>query len=251
MPVPEHSAAERAWVGVDLGTQSVRALAVDDRGRTLAAASRTLRSHRDGRRHEQDPQSWWDQVADALREVCAGLGGVPVAGVATCATSGTILLADAGGRPLTPGVMYDDGRAPKEVLDRVSEAGQQTWSRLGYRMQATWALPKLVQVVSELGPLPRGARLMHQGDVIAERLVGDHVATDSSQALKSGLDLETLRWPVEVFEELGLPVTLLPEAVLPGATLGVVCAAAAELTGLAVGTPVVAGLTDGRRAGPR
>lgn len=240
----EPRGAGPAWVGIDLGTQSVRVLAVDDDGRTLAAASRRLSSHREGRRHEQDPESWWSSVADALAEVCAALAG-PVGGVATCSTSGTLLLADRSGRPLTPGVMYDDGRA-QGAVDRVAEAGRDVWDRLGYRMQASWALPKLVHLLTEVGgSLPRGARVLHQGDVIAERLVGSPVATDSSQALKTGVDLETLQWPAEVLDRLGVSGALLPEVVLPGTVLGTVCPAAAERTGLPVGTAVVAGMTDG------
>ena len=51
--------ASSVWIGVDLGTQSVRAMAVTDGGELLGAASRPLTSHRDGPRHEQDPEQWW------------------------------------------------------------------------------------------------------------------------------------------------------------------------------------------------
>ena len=40
--------AEAVWVGIDLGTQSVRAVAVDATGTLLAAAARPLTSRRDG-----------------------------------------------------------------------------------------------------------------------------------------------------------------------------------------------------------
>jgi D-ribulokinase len=40
--------AEPIWVGVDLGTQSVRAVAVGATGTLLSAAARPLRSGRDG-----------------------------------------------------------------------------------------------------------------------------------------------------------------------------------------------------------
>lgn len=77
------------------------------------------------------------------------------------------------------------------------------------------------------------------------QLTGTATATDSSQALKTGLDLLTLQWPTEVFDGLGLDSALLPPAVLPGTVLGVVSAAAAAVTGLPAGTPVKAGMTDG------
>ncbi|MFD0470696.1 FGGY-family carbohydrate kinase [Nonomuraea thailandensis] len=92
---------------------------------------------------------------------------------------------------------------------------------------------------------PAGARLAHQNDFVNRRLTGHAVATDLSNALKTGVDLIAERWPLDVLDALGVPGAMLPEVVRPGTTLGVVCAAAAEETGLPAGTPVIAGTTDG------
>ena len=45
--------SDAIWVGIDLGTQSVRAVAVDPTGEILSAAARPLTSHRDGDRHAE------------------------------------------------------------------------------------------------------------------------------------------------------------------------------------------------------
>ena len=119
-----------AWVGIDLGTQSVRALAVSHAGEVLGAGTSALSSHRDGVRHEQDPASWWTAARQACRAALSGLSGMTVGGVSVDATSGTVLLVDAvDGRPLTPGLMYDDTRATA-FTDRVNEAGEQVWEGL-------------------------------------------------------------------------------------------------------------------------
>jgi D-ribulokinase len=229
------------WVGVDLGTQSVRALAVDGAGNTVAAAKRPLRGTRSGTRHEQDPAAWWTLTAEALAEL--GLRGREVGGVAICATSGTVLLTDLDGAPRTPGLMYDDARAGRFAAV-AQEAGEALWSRLGYRMQPAWALPKLLWWW-EKGLLTPGTRLAHQPDVVAAALVGHPVASDASHALKTGYDLIEDRWPTDVLSRLDISEDVLPPVVRPGTVLGEVCAAAAEITGLPVGTPVVAGMTDG------
>ncbi|UED87759.1 FGGY-family carbohydrate kinase [Streptomyces profundus] len=235
--------AEPLWIGVDLGTQSVRALAVDGEGRQVAAASRPLTGRRDGPRHEQDPAAWWRLTAEALAELTAALAGRPVGALAVCATSGTVLLTDADGTPRTPGMMYDDTRAGALAAE-AQEAGAVLWSRLGYRMQPAWALPKLLWW-RETGQLTGGARLAHQPDVIAARLVGHPVASDSSHALKTGYDLIAGGWPAAILDALRLDPATLPAVVRPGSTLGTVAAEAAEITGLPVGTPVIAGMTDG------
>lgn len=234
---------EPVWVGVDLGTQSIRVLAVDGAGHTVAGARRTLRGTRKEERHEQDPVSWWDLTASALGEVTAALDGRPVGAVAICATSGTVLLAGPDGEPRTPALMYDDSRA-SGLAFVAQEAGAELWQRLGYRMQPAWALPKLLWW-QENGHLRPGSRLVHQPDFVAARLVGHPVATDASHALKTGYDLIEDRWPTDVLDRLNLDPAVLPPVVRPGSTLGVVGESGAERTGLAPGTPVVAGMTDG------
>jgi D-ribulokinase len=237
--------AEPIWVGVDVGTQSVRTLAVDDGGTRVGGTARPLRDHRDERRHEQDPDDWWTQTADALAELSAGLGARvrDVGAVAVCATSGTVLLVDRDGRPRTPGLMYDDSRAGA-LADAAQEAGAKLWQRLGYRMQPSWALPKLLWW-RDVGLLEPGVRLAHQPDVITAGLVGGPVVSDASHALKTGYDLIGDRWPEDVLARLGIERTVLPEVVRPGTVLGEVGATAAARTGLPAGTPVVAGMTDG------
>lgn len=237
-------ATEPVWVGLDLGTQGVRAVAVTASGTAVATASRPLlRDHRADERHEQDPEEWWQVVCAVLSELVAGLDGAPVQALATSSTSGTVLTCDADGRPLGSALMYDDTRAAGEV-DLVQRAGADRWARLGYRVQPSWALPK-VAWLQRAGALPRGVHVAHQSDSIAARLVGHRVATDTSHALKTGYDPLERTWPLDVLTEVRVDPGCLPEVVLPGEGLGVVCAAASAVTGLPAGTPVRAGMTDG------
>ncbi|MEO7318976.1 MAG: FGGY family carbohydrate kinase [Chthoniobacteraceae bacterium] len=233
-------------LGIDLGTQSVRAMAVSPSGEVLGLGAHPLTSHRDGARHEQEPEEWWTATVAACRAALADLPLENVRGVAVDATSGTVLLVDDGGRALTRGLMYDDTRAVAEVR-RANEAGGAVWRRLGYgRMQAAWGLPKLLWLLREKREVvTRTTRLAHQSDFITRRLAGAAVATDASNALKTGCDLFADDWPHEVFEALGIPAELLPPVVRSGARLGSVGAAAAEATGIPAGAAIVAGMTDG------
>ncbi|MEO5832283.1 MAG: FGGY family carbohydrate kinase, partial [Nakamurella sp.] len=231
------------WVGIDIGTQSVRAVAVSDEGAVVGRGTAPLVSDRSGDRHEQDPESWWTATVHSLRSVTDAVESGRIAAVAVSATSGTIVVTDAAGRPVTPGVMYDDARGAGWV-DRVEERGHEVWSRLGYRMQASWALPTLCALVDE-GRVPTGSRVLHQPDLITARLAGAQLATDSSHALKTGLDLDSLEWPAAVLADLGIDVRCLPAVAGSGAVIGTVGPAAAAATGLPVGCAIVAGMTDG------
>jgi len=238
-----HNQGESIWLGVDLGTQSVRALAVSETGHVFGQSSYPLTSRRDGPRHEQDPEEWWRAVVFAIRVALADLPASSLRGLAVDGTSGTILLVDRSGRTLTPGLMYDDTRAKDEAY-RANEAGTAIWASLGYRMQPSWALPKLLWLLREHRDVMPGARLAHQSDFINCRLAGCEVSSDSSNALKTGYDLIREAWPLEVFDALGVPEQIMPAVVRPGTQLGTVCAEAATLTSIPTGTPIIAGMTD-------
>jgi len=235
---------QRVYLGIDLGTQSVRALAARDDGSLAGVGKAPLASTRDGVRHEQSPELWWRAVVLCCRAVVAELGsGSEIAGLAVDATSGTIVLLDAKLRALTPGLMYDDGRA-REEASLVNTAGAVLWGELSYRMQPSWALPKLLWLKRQ-DAIPRGARLAHQNDFINARLAGRLLAADSSNSLKSGYDLLRGRWPSEVLDQLGIDMDLFPQVIAPGRQIGRVCAEAAEETGLPLHTPIFSGMTDG------
>ncbi len=235
---------ENVCLGIDLGTQSVRAVAVSETGSVLGQSSQPLTGRRDGSRHEQDPEEWWRVTTIACRGTLTKLHSRRISGLAVDGTSGTVLLTNSSGDALTPGLMYDDLRACKEAHS-ISEVGGTIWTALGHHMQPSWALPKLLWLLRENRNSVLGARLTHQADFINRRLVGCEVPSDSSSALKTGYDLIKESWPYEVLEALGVPEEIMPEVVRSGTQIGTVCADAAAATGIPAGTPIIAGMTDG------
>jgi sugar (pentulose or hexulose) kinase len=237
---------EPVWLGADVGTSGVRVLAVDGSGHLLSAGSAPVASaFPEPGRHEQDPADWISALASASRQAVARIPGRPIGAIAICATSGTILVTDDGGRPLGPALMYDDARA--RGTRRTAELVH-AWSgcseRNGYQVQPTWALARLGWLVDHVDSA-RSGRLRHCADHLGSWLVGAPVAADASHALKTGYDLVRDRWPEEELAAVGIPLAMLPDVVRPGTTLGTVGREASEATGLPVGVPVVAGMTDG------
>lgn len=237
--------SDRLFVGIDLGTQSIKVCIVERTGAVLARSSRPLSSTRVGVRHEQNPAAWVQGTNDALASAIGKLDPPDqkrISAVSLCGTSGTITVLDRAGVPLTQGVMYDDARAA-DLVREVAAADPARWEQLGYRIQPSWALPKITQLARE-GLLP-GSHIAHQTDVVAGAITDGPVATDWSSALKSGYDLLELCWPAGAFEQLGIPAEHLPDVVAPGSVIGHSSAGWESSTGLPAGTPIVAGMTDG------
>ena len=234
-----------ATCGIDVGTQGVRAVVVAPTGELLGSGEAGIAGDiRSGVQHTQPADAWWDALVGAVGGAVQTAGPkVEITALALDATSGTVVVEAADGSPRGAGLMYDDSRAAEQAA-RAQSAGSELWTALGYRMQPSWALPKVLWLVDSdvLGP---GDRVVHQADHLLRRLTGHVVATDTSHALKTGVDLRSAAWPEGVFADLGIALSLLPEVVLPGTVLGAVSAGAAEVTGLPVGTTVRAGMTDG------
>jgi D-ribulokinase len=231
------------WIGIDIGTQGVRATVLSEAAEIVGSGAAPLEGRRSEGRHEQSAEAWWTAVRQALGFALSGLRRDTIEALAIAATSGTIVLVDAAGRPMSPGVMYDDTRGAPYV-DAVNAAGAAQWQAMGYaRMQPAWALPKLLSLFREPG-LGGGFRMLHQADYVAERLAGRPVATDTSQALKTGCDLDRLAWPADIFDALGIDRGWLPPLVTPGAIIGQVAPPVAEDLDLPAGVAIMAGMTD-------
>jgi sugar (pentulose or hexulose) kinase len=265
-----------AWLGIDAGTQSLRAALVDADGRLLGSGTAPLAGVRpEPGHHEQDPESWWIALGRATREALAGARDArpAVGAVAICSTSGTLLLSDDSGRVRSPALMYDDRRAGAQA--RLVAAAAASVAELtrrddpdadGRRAHPSSSVGLLLWLLEHddgaaaaraegaagaggaggagQGRHAGGLHLTHCADLLAGRLVGGRVATDWSHALKSGYDPELRAWREELFEALGVPPSVLPEVVAPGAPLGVLTRGGARHTGLTAGTPVLAGMTD-------
>jgi sugar (pentulose or hexulose) kinase len=231
------------WLGLDIGTQGCRAVAIAADGRQLARAQAPLVSVREADRHEQDPAAWVAGACASLAEVTQQASTDEVRGIAICGTSGTMLIADDDLRPLTCGLMYDDARAADRAVS-LANVWADCAARNGYRIQPTWALAKLSWLFESLPEIRQG-RAFFVGDYLGSWLAGAPVAADCSHALKAGYDLVRDCWPEAEFERAGIAADVLPPVVRPGTVVGAVGKAAASMTGLPVGTPIVAGMTDG------
>lgn len=243
------------FLGIDVGTGGVRAMAVTGDGQIAATASVPLDAAvpaAEPGRHEQSPEAWWQAVCRATGRLMAdlersGFESRQLAALAVDGTSGTVVAQGRAGEPLCPAIMYNDSRAAAEGQQLNALAGD-FCRKLGYQFNASFALAKILWLRNhEPDVFDRTERFVHQADFVVGRLVGSTEVSDYSNALKTGYDLVDERWPVWLDQLSGLTERL-PRVEGPGAHVGQVSEAAARDTGLPVGLAVVAGATDGTAA---
>ena len=238
-------------IGLDIGTSSSKAVAVDAGGTVVAArsAAHGTSQPRPGW-FEQDAEAvWWEQPAELLRglqadERVAGsaIGAVGVSGLGPC-----LLVCDAAGSPLRPAILYGiDMRATAEVAElteRLGAAG--ILARAGSALSSQAVGPKLLWLQRhEPDVWARTARWFSASSFLVERLTGEYLLDHHTASQFDPMyDIRAQDWARDWAAELS-PGVPLPRLAWPGEVAGQVTAAASAATGLPPGTPVLAGTVD-------
>jgi ribulose kinase len=137
----------RHVIGIDGGTESLRARVFDTAGRDLGGAASAYETMFPAPgRAEQDPRQWWRAIGEAVRGAvrAAGIPAREVAALCLDTTSATIVVADAAGNPVRPAILWMDVRADDEaasVLHTGDGALRVNGAGLG-PVSAEWMIPK-------------------------------------------------------------------------------------------------------------
>ena len=100
------------FLGIDVGTSGIRAIAIDAHYHICAEVSTSLPAPRQhGNAVEQDPQLWWSGLCVVLNKLVKKIDPNQIKTLCLDGTSGTVLLCNQNGEPVSPGLMYNDARA--------------------------------------------------------------------------------------------------------------------------------------------
>lgn len=233
--------ARPQFIGIDVGTSGVRACLIDADAQVLDSVHTPLPpTLRDDARCEQDPQLWWQALAQVLDELAGRRDLRAVAALSIDATSGTLLACDDHGEPLGPALMYNDRRAQTEATRIAAIAPAESGAHGAHS-----GLAKALWLTAQ--PQTHTTRwLLHQADWLSGRLLGRYGHSDENNALKLGYDPVVRGWP-DWIEQMGINQARLPTVVPPGTDLGVLSATWAQRWQMP-NAHVVAGTTDSTAA---
>lgn len=197
---------------------------------------------------EQDPGDWWQAAIGAVRAVLAESGLAPSA-IASVGLSGQMhgaVLLDAAGEVLRPAIIWADQRTAAECRWLEREVGPARLLELTSNPALTnFTLTKLLWVrTHEPETWSRVRHVLLPKDYVRLKLSGVHAidVADASGTLL--LDVARRQWSDDMLAATGIARQILPEVFESPAVCAQVSAEAAALTGLAVGTPIVAGAGD-------
>jgi xylulokinase len=236
-------------LGLDIGTTSTIGILADTDGAVLALADApvTLHSAHPGWA-EEEPEEWWANACAICRRLLAE-ARLPPSAVKAVGVTGMVpalVLLDADGRPIRRSIQQSDGRTGAEVAEIAREVDAARFlARTGNGVNQQLVAPRLRWLARhEPDAFARIRTVLGSYDFIAGRLTGAP-ALERNWALEAGfLDLGTGMIAPDLVALGGIAPERLPPLRAGEAIIGTVTQAAAAETGLAAGTPVVAGAAD-------
>lgn len=240
----------KSILGMDVGTGGSRVLVLTEDGRVIASATvehAPFASPRTGWA-EQEPDDWWRASRQAIREALSA-SNVEPSSICAIGLSGQMhgaVLVDDAGAVVRPAIIWCDQRTEAECRWLTDTIGAARLLELTSNPALTnFTLTKLLWVrTHEPDAWRRVRRVLLPKDFVRLRLSGEY-ATDVADA--SGtlmLDVAHRRWSQEIVEAAGLDVSMLPRLFESPDICARVSSVAAAETGLAEGTPIVAGAGD-------
>jgi xylulokinase len=197
---------------------------------------------------EQRPEDWADAAILAIRGVLAkaGVSGRNVRGVGLSGQMHGLVMLDRDGAVIRPSLIWCDQRSQPQVDFINGKLGKEkVLEHIANPVLTGFTLPKLLWVRDhEPQNFERMRTMLLPKDYIRYRLTGEFATELSDASGTALLDVVRRRWSFEMMDGLGLDRAILPGVYESIDVSGAVSKQAAQLTGLAAGTPVVGGGGD-------
>jgi xylulokinase len=235
------------YVGVDLGTSSVKLLLMDETGdiKNIAMREYPLYFPKPGW-SEQNPEDWYSAVVDGIKELTKDCDKSQIDGISFSGQMHGLVILDENDNVIRPAILWNDGRTQAECDYLNNEIGREKLSSYVANMALTgFTAPKILWVKNnEPENFAKIKKVMLPKDYIAYKLSGIH-CTDVSDA--SGmilLDVKNKCWSKEMLEICGLKEEQMAKIHESYQIVGDVTEKASKETGLPTSTKVIAGGGD-------
>ncbi len=239
------------YIGIDLGTSSVKLLLMDSDGTILRTVSREypLYFPHPGW-SEQNPEDWLEQSLMGIDELLDGYNKSDVAGISFGGQMHGLVTLDDNDQVIRPAILWNDGRTGKEVAYLNETIGRDKISSYTANIAfAGFTAPKILWMKeNEPEKFAKIAKIMLPKDYLAYMLSGSF-CTDLSDA--SGMllvDVKNRCWSQEMLDLCQINASQLPTLYESYEVVGTLKSAMAKRLGLEESVKVIAGAGDNAAA---
>lgn len=239
------------YIGIDLGTSSVKLLLMKETGEIMKSVSREypLYFPKPGW-SEQKPEDWYAQSIEGLRELTAECEKSQVAGISFGGQMHGLVVLDEKDKVIRPAILWNDGRTGKETAYLNGVIGKDKLSEYTANIAfAGFTAPKLLWMrENEPENFARICKIMLPKDYLAYKLSGSF-STDVSDA--SGMllmDVKNRRWSKKMLEICGIKEEMLPRLYESYEVTGTLKPELADELGLSRQVKIIAGAGDNAAA---
>ena len=236
-------------LGIDVSTTGVKALIIDHNGAVIGSANTEQPLYSP---HplwsEQNPSDWWSGAVNSIRQVLQenNLPGESIQGVGLTGQMHGLTLLDAEGNVLRPAILWNDQRTGAQCDEIRARLGKDRLVQItGNNALTGFTAPKILWVQeNEPAIYAKTRHILLPKDYVRYQLTGDFAMDKADAAGTILMDIKRRDWSPEMLEALAIPREWLPQTYEGPEITGTISDAAARLTGLKAGTPVVAGGGD-------
>ena len=235
------------YIGVDLGTSSVKLLLMDEKGKIESIVTREypIFYPKTGW-SEQNPEDWYSALVDGIKELTKDCNKDEIDGISFSGQMHGMVILDENDKVIRPAILWNDGRTQAECDYLNNEIGREKISSYTANMALTgFTAPKLLWVRKhEPENFAKIKKVMLPKDYVAYMLSGVH-CTDVSDA--SGmllLDVKNKSWSKEMLDICGLKEEQMAKVFESYEVVGNLSKKASEETGLPTSVKVIAGGGD-------
>ena len=235
------------YIGIDLGTSSVKLLLVDGKGKIHKTVSKDypLFFPHPGW-SEQNPEDWWEAVKLGIAELTEGIDKAEIAGIGCGGQMHGLVALDENDKVIRPAILWNDGRTAEEVEYLNNVIGKDKLSALTANIAfAGFTAPKILWMRNkEPENFARICKIMLPKDYINYKLTGVHSCDYSDASGMLLLDVEHKCWSKEMLDICGISEKQMPKLFESYELIGTVKAD----IGLPENVKVVAGAGDNAAA---
>lgn len=237
------------FLGIDLGTSSVKIIIMNEEGKAVESVSKSYDiSYPKVGWAEQNPEDWWNSTKEGIKELLnkGNIKAEDINGIGFSGQMHGLVLLDEKDNVLIPAILWCDQRTQKQCDYLNNEFGQDKLSKYtGNKALTGFTIPKVLWVKENRPEIySKIAHMMLPKDYISFKLTGSFASDMSDASGTVMLDVENRKWSKEMLDLLEIDEAVLPKVYESWEVIGKVSEEASKETGLSTATLVTAGAGD-------